>query len=40
MGAVVQSHYAQRVYVSDLSQRPDFGREGWQRSYPRPYGGT
>lgn len=24
-----------RVYTSDLSQRPSFGREGWQRPYPR-----
>ncbi len=38
MGAMVQSHYAQRVYVRDLSQQPDFGREGWQRTYPRAFG--
>lgn len=24
-----------RVYTTDLSQQPDFGREGWQRPYPR-----
>lgn len=35
MGAMVESHFAQRVYVTDLSQDPAFGREGWQRPYPR-----
>jgi arylsulfatase A-like enzyme len=25
-----------RVYYHDLSQRTDFGREGWVRPYPRP----
>jgi len=24
-----------RVYISSLSQKPEFGREGWQRQYPR-----
>ncbi|MBC7235339.1 MAG: sulfatase-like hydrolase/transferase, partial [Chloroflexi bacterium] len=26
-----------RVYVQDLSQDPGFGKEGWQRPYPRSY---
>ncbi len=36
MEATVAAHFAQQVYVSDLSQDPAFGREGWQRPYPRP----
>jgi len=34
MDAMVESHFAQRVYVQDLSQTTAFGREGWQRPYP------
>lgn len=34
MNAIVASHRTQRVYARDLSQRPDFGREGWRREYP------
>jgi arylsulfatase A-like enzyme len=35
MAGMVESHAAQRVYVRDLSQDAAFGREGWQRPYPR-----
>ena len=35
MRAVVESHFAQRVYIRDMAQDQDFGREGWQRQYPR-----
>lgn len=35
MQLVVESHFPQRVYVRDLSQDAAFGREGWQRRYPR-----
>ena len=35
MENMTESMHAERVYVSDLSQRPDFGREGWRRPYPR-----
>ena len=38
MALQVESHYAARVYVRDLSQTPAFGHEGWQRRYPRPVG--
>jgi len=37
MGYVRDSMHARRVYVNDLSQSPAFGREGWQRPYPRSY---
>jgi arylsulfatase A-like enzyme len=30
-----EAHFDHRVYVSDLSQYPWFGREGWQRPFPR-----
>ncbi|MDF1514204.1 MAG: sulfatase-like hydrolase/transferase, partial [Anaerolineae bacterium] len=29
------AHEDHRVYVSDLSQKPAFGREGWNRPFPR-----
>ena len=35
MQAVRESQEDRRVYVSTLSQKPEFGREGWQRPYPR-----
>ena len=38
MRAMIESHHPERVYVRDLSQDPTFGREGWRRPYPRPYG--
>jgi arylsulfatase A-like enzyme len=38
MRLTVASHQAERVYTRDLSQDPAFGREGWRRRYPRPYG--
>jgi arylsulfatase len=37
MGAIVQSHRAQRVYGSDLWRDEGFGREGWQRAYPHSF---
>ncbi len=36
MQSLRASHKPQRVYVSDLSGDPGFGKEGWQRPYPRP----
>ncbi|MGC9347216.1 MAG: sulfatase family protein [Anaerolineae bacterium] len=30
-----EAHFDHRVYVSDLSQYTWFGREGWQRPFPR-----
>lgn len=30
-----EAHFDHRVYISDLSQTPAFGREGWQRPFPR-----
>lgn len=36
MSSIRQANHDRRVYVSDLSQCPAFGREGWQRRYPRP----
>lgn len=36
MHQMVASYHERRVYVRDLSQDPSFGREGWQRPYPRP----
>ncbi|MCC6629964.1 MAG: sulfatase-like hydrolase/transferase [Chloroflexi bacterium] len=38
MAMMVESHFAQRVYLRDLSSSPSFGREGWQWRYPRPVG--
>lgn len=38
MDAVVASHASERVYTQTLSQDPGFGREGWQRRYPQPFG--
>jgi arylsulfatase A-like enzyme len=35
MAMEVESHHPQRVYVHDLSQTDEFGREGWQRPTPR-----
>jgi arylsulfatase A-like enzyme len=35
MRSIGQSTHDRRVYTSDLSQDPWFGREGWQRPYPR-----
>jgi arylsulfatase len=35
MGSLSASHFERRVYHNDLSQDPAFGREGWQRPYPR-----
>ena len=37
MDLMVEAHFPERVYVRDLSQDPAFGREGWQRRYPRPF---
>jgi arylsulfatase A-like enzyme len=35
MASISESHFERRVYAGDLSQDPGFGREGWQRPYPR-----
>ncbi len=35
MESMAESHFPRRVYVRDLSQSEAFGREGWQRPYPR-----
>jgi arylsulfatase A-like enzyme len=35
MRSTSESHSERRVYARDLSQNPGFGREGWQRPYPR-----
>jgi arylsulfatase len=37
MHSITVSHYDRRVYESDLSQNPAFGREGWQRTYPQRF---
>lgn len=37
MRLTVESHFPARVYTTDLSQDPAFGREGWRRRYPQPY---
>ena len=37
MRLTVAAQSPQRVYVRDLSQDVAFGREGWQRPYPRAY---
>ena len=35
MRGIHDANHDRRVYVRDLSQRTWFGREGWQRPYPR-----
>lgn len=35
MHSMSEASHDRRVYVRDLSQDPWFGREGWQRPYPR-----
>jgi arylsulfatase A-like enzyme len=35
MQSINDAFYDRRVYTSDLSQTTAFGREGWQRPYPR-----
>ena len=37
MHSLREANHDRRVYVSDLSQRPSFGREGWLRPYPRSF---
>ncbi len=37
MRAIIESHFAQRVYIKDMAQDQAFGREGWQRQYPRRF---
>jgi arylsulfatase len=37
MDGMRDAHHDRRVYVHDLSQDPGFGKEGWQRPYPRAY---
>jgi hypothetical protein len=36
MHSMREANQDRRVYTRDLSQHAWFGREGWQRSYPRP----
>ena len=38
MRSLQESHHPERVYRVDLAQDPIFGKEGWQRPWPRPYG--
>jgi arylsulfatase len=35
MDYTAAAHFDHRVYISDLSQQSTFGREGWQRPFPR-----
>jgi len=35
MAGLREANHERRVYVRDLSQQTWFGREGWQRPYPR-----
>ena len=35
MASMREANHERRVYVRDLSQTTWFGREGWQRPYPR-----
>jgi arylsulfatase len=35
MASMREANHDRRVYVRDLSQKTWFGREGWQRPYPR-----
>jgi hypothetical protein len=39
MRLMTQSHADKRVYTTDLSGNPEFGKEGWRRPYPRPLDG-
>jgi arylsulfatase A-like enzyme len=39
MRFMTQSHADKRVYTTDLSGNPEFGKEGWRRPYPRPLDG-
>ncbi len=38
MRSLTLAHDEKRVYASDLSQDEQYGREGWQRPYPRAIG--
>lgn len=38
MRSVALSYYAQKVDTTGMSQEETFGREGWQRPYPYPFG--
>jgi arylsulfatase A-like enzyme len=37
MGSIPDSHRDKMVYVRDLSADGDFGRAGWQRTYPQSW---
>lgn len=40
MRSTTESHADKRIYTTDsLSGDPEFGKEGWRRSYPRPLAG-
>ena len=38
MRSLTESRHPERVYRVDLAQDPTFGKEGWQRPWPRAYG--
>jgi arylsulfatase len=38
MDYTAEAHFDHRIYISDLSQEPEFGREGWRRPFPRRAG--
>ncbi|MEZ4861741.1 MAG: sulfatase-like hydrolase/transferase [Caldilineaceae bacterium] len=38
MRSMTLAHDEKRVYATDLAQDAIYGREGWQRPYPRPLG--
>jgi len=37
MRAMNESHFSQRLYTFSYSSSPDFGRVGWERTYPMPW---
>jgi arylsulfatase A-like enzyme len=37
MRSTDRAFFAQRVYTSSYSSSPDFGRVGWERTYPMPW---
>ena len=38
MRAMNESYFSRRVYTFSYSSSPDFGRVGWERTYPMPWG--
>ena len=37
MRAIDEADFPQRVYTFSYSSSPDFGRVGWERTYPMPW---